>query len=299
MPTARQAGWPKRLRCMNAPSPTGNGCSVLTTRTRWHPAPTSPMPTARQAGWRKRSPSTNESLPTGQRLLGPDHPRTLRSSNYLASRLPRSGTPGRRDPPLRTRPRRPAAAARPRPPQHPALQQLPRRAYREAGRLAEAIPLYERNLADWRRLLGPDHPSTLRSGNYLASRLPRSGTPGRSDPPLRTKPRRRLPRSGTPGRRDPPLRTKPRRPAAAARPRPPRTPRSSNYLAGPYREAGRLAEPIPGHERNLARCTRVPGNDHTLTRHVRPNLPAITPCMCPRPQQWPQRSRQPILGASR
>ena len=69
----------------------------------------------------------NRPSPTGERLLGPDHPSSLRSSNYLAS------------------------------------------AYREAGRLAEAIPLYERTLAGWRQLLGPDHARTLRSSSYLAS----------------------------------------------------------------------------------------------------------------------------------
>ena len=32
--------------------------------------------------------------------------------------------------------------------------------YRAAGRTAEAIPLLERTLADFERLLGPDHPNT-------------------------------------------------------------------------------------------------------------------------------------------
>jgi hypothetical protein len=33
-------------------------------------------------------------------------------------------------------------------------------AYRYAGRLEQAIPLYERTLADRERVLGPDHPDT-------------------------------------------------------------------------------------------------------------------------------------------
>ena len=41
-------------------------------------------------------------------------------------------------------------------------------AYRAAGRLAEAIPLYERTLADRERVLGPEHPDTLASRNGLA-----------------------------------------------------------------------------------------------------------------------------------
>ena len=41
-------------------------------------------------------------------------------------------------------------------------------AYRDAGRAAEAIPLFERTLADLERVLGPDHPATLNSRNNLA-----------------------------------------------------------------------------------------------------------------------------------
>ena len=41
-------------------------------------------------------------------------------------------------------------------------------AYRAAGRLGEAIPLYEEVLADTRRVLGEDHPDTLTSRNNLA-----------------------------------------------------------------------------------------------------------------------------------
>ncbi|MGW5317830.1 tetratricopeptide repeat protein, partial [Nocardia thailandica] len=41
-------------------------------------------------------------------------------------------------------------------------------AYESAGRLAEAITLYEQTLSDSERLLGPDHPDTLTSRNNLA-----------------------------------------------------------------------------------------------------------------------------------
>jgi Tetratricopeptide repeat len=40
-------------------------------------------------------------------------------------------------------------------------------AYESAGRLDQAIPLYERTLADRERVLGPDHPDTLSSRNNL------------------------------------------------------------------------------------------------------------------------------------
>jgi tetratricopeptide (TPR) repeat protein len=41
-------------------------------------------------------------------------------------------------------------------------------AYQAAGRLAEALPLYERTLADREQVLGETHPSTLTSRNNLA-----------------------------------------------------------------------------------------------------------------------------------
>jgi Tetratricopeptide repeat len=41
-------------------------------------------------------------------------------------------------------------------------------AYRAAGRLDEAIPLFERTLADCERILGKHHPDTLTSRNNLA-----------------------------------------------------------------------------------------------------------------------------------
>jgi hypothetical protein len=42
-------------------------------------------------------------------------------------------------------------------------------AYRFAGRLQEAIPLYERTLSDREPVLGADHPQTLSSRNNLAN----------------------------------------------------------------------------------------------------------------------------------
>jgi hypothetical protein len=38
-----------------------------------------------------------------------------------------------------------------------------------AGQAAEAIPLFERTLADRERILGLDHPSTLTSRDNLAA----------------------------------------------------------------------------------------------------------------------------------
>ena len=41
-------------------------------------------------------------------------------------------------------------------------------AYREAGRLAEAIELYQSTLADRVWILGPDHPDTLRTKQAIS-----------------------------------------------------------------------------------------------------------------------------------
>jgi hypothetical protein len=41
-------------------------------------------------------------------------------------------------------------------------------AYLNAGRAAEAIPLFEQALAESKRVLGPDHPSTLALRKNLA-----------------------------------------------------------------------------------------------------------------------------------
>jgi hypothetical protein len=41
-------------------------------------------------------------------------------------------------------------------------------AYRVAGRTAEAIALYEQTLADRERVIGSDHPATLKTRHNLA-----------------------------------------------------------------------------------------------------------------------------------
>jgi tetratricopeptide (TPR) repeat protein len=40
--------------------------------------------------------------------------------------------------------------------------------YLAGGQSVEAITLYERTLVDYQRMLGPDHPNTLRARNNLA-----------------------------------------------------------------------------------------------------------------------------------
>ena len=154
---------------MNARSTTASGCSVLTIPILWRHAPISPTPTARQAGWRDAIPLYEQTYADWGRLLGADHPRTLRSSNYLASAYRGAGRLAEAIPLYE---RTLAGRERLLGPDHPSTLRSSNylaSAYREAGRLAEAIPLHERTLAGWRQLLGPDHPRTLLSSNHLAS----------------------------------------------------------------------------------------------------------------------------------
>jgi tetratricopeptide (TPR) repeat protein len=48
-------------------------------------------------------------------------------------------------------------------------------AYRGAGQLDKAIPIYEQTIADRERILGPDHPNTLTSRNNLAGAYRHAG----------------------------------------------------------------------------------------------------------------------------
>jgi len=50
-----------------------------------------------------------------------------------------------------------------------------RTAHQAAGRLDQAIPLYQRTLADAERVLGADHPDTLTSRNNLAGAYESAG----------------------------------------------------------------------------------------------------------------------------
>jgi tetratricopeptide (TPR) repeat protein len=58
-------------------------------------------------------------------------------------------------------------------------------AYKSAGDLDQAIPLYEQTLADRQRVLGADHPDTLMSRNNLASTYQAAGDLDRAIPLLK------------------------------------------------------------------------------------------------------------------
>jgi tetratricopeptide (TPR) repeat protein len=123
-------------------------------------------------------------------------------------------------------------------------------AYRSAGRLGEAIPLYEQTLTDTERVLGTDHPGTLTCRNNLASAYRSAGRLREAIPLYEQTLTDRQRVLGTDH---------------------PDTLTSRNNLASAYQAAGRLGEAIPLYEQTLTDCERVLG-DQPLTRTVRANL---------------------------
>ena len=124
-------------------------------------------------------------------------------------------------------------------------------AYYSAGRLGEAIPLYEQTLADRVRVLGDDHPDTLASRSNLAGAYESAGRLGEAIPLFEEVLADRVRVLGEDH---------------------PDTLASRNNLAGAYESAGRLGEAIPLYEEVLADRTRVLGDDHPQTLASRSNL---------------------------
>src|ERR1019366_402305 len=120
-----------------------------------------------------------------------------------------------------------------------------------AADLSRAIALYERNLADCERLLGPDHPDTLASRDNLAGTYESAGWPRKA---IVLHERNLADRERLLGTDHPDTLT------------------SRNNLAGAYMSAGRRREAIVLHERNLADRERQLGTDHPDTLASRTNL---------------------------
>ena len=124
-------------------------------------------------------------------------------------------------------------------------------AYQEAGRSAEAVPLFERTLSGMERLLGPDHPDTVTTRNNLAVACRDAGRPAET------------------------VLVVARALAALERllgPDHPDTVTTRNNLAVAYQEAGRAAEAIPLFERTLAALEQLLGPDHPDTVTMWNNL---------------------------
>ena len=124
-------------------------------------------------------------------------------------------------------------------------------AYESAGRLGEAIPLYEQVLADSVRVLGDDHPDTLTSRNNLAGAYESAGRLGEAIPLYEQVLADQV---QVLGEDDPDTLT------------------SRNNLAGAYYAAGRLGEAIPLYEQVAADRVRILGEDHPDTLTSRNNL---------------------------
>ena len=166
-------------------------------------------------------------------------------------------------------------------------------AYWSAGRLKEAVPLFERTLADCERVLGPDHPHTLAARGNLAAAYWSAGrleqaidlhkknltevlrVLGPDNPDTLTSRNNLAAAYESAGRLKEAIDLFERTLADRERvlgPDHPHTLTSRNNLAHAYRSAGRLKEAVPLYERNLAEALRVLGPDHPHTLTARNNL---------------------------
>ena len=126
-------------------------------------------------------------------------------------------------------------------------------AYREAGRLEQAIALFEQVLTDRTRVLGEDHPDTLASRNNLAYVYKRVD---RLEEAIALYEQVLTDRTRVLGEDHPDTLT------------------SRNNLASAYHAAGRLTEAIMRWQAVCADCLRILGPDHPLTATVHENLEA-------------------------
>ena len=124
-------------------------------------------------------------------------------------------------------------------------------AYESAGRLTEAITLYEQVLTDRIRILGNNHPNTLTSRNNLASAY---ASAGRLTEAITLYEQVLTDRIRVLGEDHPDTLT------------------SRNNLAGAYESAGRLTEAITLYEQVLTDRIRILGEDHPDTLSSRNNL---------------------------
>ena len=124
-------------------------------------------------------------------------------------------------------------------------------AYHDAGKLEEAITLYEQNLKDFEDLLGPNHPSTLTSRNNLANVYQATG---RLDKAITLYEQNLKDRTHILG------------------PHHPSTLTSRNNLAYTYQATGRLDKAITLYEQNLKDFEDLLGPNHPSTLTSRNNL---------------------------
>ena len=124
-------------------------------------------------------------------------------------------------------------------------------AYQEAGRLNEAIALYEQTFEDTIRILGPDHPGTLASRGNLAYAYQEAG---RLNEAIALYEQNLTDHTRILG------------------PDHPDTLASRGILAGAYQEVGRLDETIALYEQTFEDTIRILGPDYPVTLASRGNL---------------------------
>ena len=178
------------------------------------------------------------------RLLGADHPDTLRSRNNLASAYQDAGRLNDAIPLFEETLTTEEQLFGPDHPDTLITRNNLASAYRAAGRLNDAIPLHEENLTALTQLLGPNHPHTLTSRNNLASAYYAAGRLNDAIPLLEETLKAQTRTLG---------------------PNHPDTLGSRNNLANAYREAGRLNDAIPLHEETLKARTQILGPNHPDT----------------------------------
>ena len=185
------------------------------------------------------------------RLLGADHPDTLRSRNNLASAYQDAGRLNDAIPLHEETLKAQEQLLEPNHPDTLITRNNLASAYRAAGRLNDAIPLFEETLEAQTRILGPNHPHTLTSSNNLASAYRAAGRLNDAIPLFEETLEAQTRILG---------------------PNHPHTLRSRNNLASAYRAAGRLKDAIPLHEETLEARTRILGPNHPNTLRSRNNL---------------------------
>ena len=115
------------------------------------------------------------------RLLGADHPNTLRSRNNLALAYQDAGRLNDATPLLEETLTTQERVLGPNHPDTLASRNNLALAYHAAGRLNDATPLLEETLEARTRILGPNHPHTLTSRNNLAVACAAADKPFRSE----------------------------------------------------------------------------------------------------------------------
>ncbi len=214
----------------------------------------------RRARWNKavgkvwlphRSSRHGELAADTERVLGPDHPRTLTARGNLAASYWSAGRTGKA---IAKQERVAADTERILGPDHP--DTLTARAnlassYQSAGRTGEAIAIFEQVAADTEHVLGPDHPDTLTAWANLASSYRSAGRTGEA---IAIQEQVAADRERVLG------------------PDHPGTLTARANLASSYQSAARTGEAIAIQEQVAADTERVLGPDHSHTLAARNNL---------------------------